>query len=339
MRVIAIDAGATKVSGGVVEKVNDTTFELVDPAVEIRYQEHPKFNLKFLPVPLDDQYSQTKIDKSEKQQGDVYIDCVLQVINSLTNDKPFHFGIAIAGIKDLANRGIKIMANGPRIPDFSNRIEANIKKAMPQLESDANMCLWGEEYAKDGALRHIENAYYLGGGTGTADGLKLKMNLIPFDNVSSWIGKAIELKISNGQSLERYSSMSGINHLRSSLTNEAIGVVLGGLLFERISTVYSGWKNQYIIDRDLQSTHDYYHTLLDRIVLGQQLSIFLRSNDGQNIYKSMRAELTKLCFSAEKQIKRHFIMNDNFKSDRLFFSNLREAPIIGMGAKVWMEKC
>ena len=39
MRVIAIDAGATKVSGGVVEKVNDTTFELVDPAVEIRYQE------------------------------------------------------------------------------------------------------------------------------------------------------------------------------------------------------------------------------------------------------------------------------------------------------------
>ena len=115
--------------------------------------------------------------------------------------------------------------------------------------------------------------------------------------------------------------------------------VLGGLLFERISTVYSGWKNQYIIDRDLQSTHDYYHTLLDRIVLGQQLSIFLRSNNGQNIYKSMKAELTKLCFSAEKQIKRHFIVNDNFKSDRLFFSNLREAPIIGMGAKVWMEKC
>ena len=133
--------------------------------------------------------------------------------------------------------------------------------------------------------------------------------------------------------------MSGINHLRSSLTNEEIGVVLGGLLFERICTVYSGWKNQYIIDRDLQSTHDYYHTLLDRIVLGQQLTIFLRSNDGQNIYKSMRAELTKLCFSAEKQIKRHFIVNDNFKSDRLFFSNLREAPIIGMGAKVWMEKC
>ena len=71
MRVIAIDAGATKVSGGVVEKVNDTTFELIDPAVEIQYQDHPKFNLKFLPVPLDDQYSQTKIDRSEKQQGDV----------------------------------------------------------------------------------------------------------------------------------------------------------------------------------------------------------------------------------------------------------------------------
>ena len=76
------------------------------------------------------------------------------------------------------------MANGPRMPEYLNYIESKINQSVYPLESDANMCVWGEEYALDGSLRNINNAYYLGGGTGTADGLKLKSKLVPFDQIS-----------------------------------------------------------------------------------------------------------------------------------------------------------
>ena len=74
--------------------------------------------------------------------------------------KPLKIGIATAGIKDVNNRGITIMANGPRMPEYLNYIESKIKQSVFPLESDANMCIWGEEYALDGALRNINNAYY-----------------------------------------------------------------------------------------------------------------------------------------------------------------------------------
>ena len=43
MKVIGIDGGATKVSGGVVEKINANSFKLISPAVDIKYAEHPNF--------------------------------------------------------------------------------------------------------------------------------------------------------------------------------------------------------------------------------------------------------------------------------------------------------
>ena len=43
MKVIGIDGGATKVSGGVVKKININTYELIDPTIEIQYNDHPNF--------------------------------------------------------------------------------------------------------------------------------------------------------------------------------------------------------------------------------------------------------------------------------------------------------
>ena len=339
MKVLAIDAGATKVSGAIVDKINKDTFNLDEAAIEIQYRDPPNCNASFPRTNLKDQYQNIKISDLEIQQGNVYMDCIIDLIKHFTSKAPLKIGIATAGIKDMNNRGITIMANGPRMPEYLNYIESKINQSVYPLESDANMCVWGEEYALDGSLRNINNAYYLGGGTGTADGLKLKSKLVPFDQISSWIAKTIELKTRNGESLESYTSMSGINKLINRLTSHDIGKIISELLFERISTIYSGWNNQYQINRSIISTHPYMNILLDQIIIGQRLSIFLQSKIGNDIYNYIVSGLKDQCSKANPIVKAHFIKDENFITKRILLSKLREAPILGMGAKIWMENC
>ena len=340
MKVIGIDGGATKVSGGVVKKININTYELIDPTIEMQYNDHPNFNPNFSSLPFHKQ-SDEPITLEEKKQGSVIIDCTCEVINSLAGDDPFQVAIAMPGIKTEDSRGIAVMANGPRIPDFCNQIEKflTLKKPIQNLESDADMCVWGEEYSENGTLRNVENGYYLGGGTGTADGLKLKDNLIPFDEASDWIAKSIELIMTDDQTLETYASMSGINRLRDSITDHEIGTALGYLLFERILTVYSGWKNLLEANREFQTDHPFLNTLLDRIVIGQRLSHFLQSEEGRPIYKAVIEQLTIQCSNAQAEISAHFLVDGEFDSGRIVLSNLRAAPIIGLGAKAWLSQC
>ena len=340
MRIIGIDGGASKVSGGIVEKINLNTFKLVEPAVDIKYIEHPNYNTDFLPLPLYLQ-SENRISPNEKNQGSVFIDCVLEVIQSLADSNPIQVAIAMPGIKNKEGRGIIAMANGPRIPDFCDQIEhiINLKQPIQRLESDADMCTWGEEFAEGGALRDVKNGYYIGGGTGVADGLKLNGDLVPFDDATNWIAKSLELKMPSSQSLETYASMSGINKHRLSKSDFEIGKVLGSLLFERISTIYSGWNNQFKVGRILQANHSYINTLLDRIVIGQRLSQFLQSEDGDLIYQSMIGELKDKCLNAAVAISNYYIVDGEFNNDIIVMSNLRAAPIIGLGAKVWMNQC
>ena len=340
MKIIGLDGGATKVSGGIVEQVNESTFRIIDPTIDIQYSDHPNFNPDFSSLPLDQQ-TDVEISKAECRQGKVFIDCACEVIKSLTGNDPFHVAIAMPGIKTENGRGIASMANGPRIPDFCDQLEEAISLVLPiqRLESDADMCAWGEEYGEEGAFRSVNNAYYLGGGTGTADGLKLNGTLLPFDEASNWIGKSIKLKMINGKSLETYTSMSGIHALREFITDDEIGSALGQLIFERISTIYSGWGGLFIIDQNLKSEHPYLGTLLDRIVIGQRLSQFLQSEEGKPTYKAVMKTLTNQCADAHSAISDHFLVNGEFDSSRIILSDLRAAPIIGLGAKVWVSQC
>ena len=341
MKVIGIDGGATKVSGSIIEKLDLKTYTLAHPVVEIKYSDHHNFNPEFLPQPIDVQQNNEDVTDVEKRQGTVYVETVLKVVQLLAENEQFQVAIAMPGLKTNDGRGIRIMANGPRIPYFCDQIQKtlNLEHPILRLESDADMCVWGEEYAENGAIRSVKNAYYLGGGTGTADGLKIKGNLIPFDDASNWIAKSIELKMSDGPSLETYASMSGINTLRQFITDSEIGTVLGALIFERISTIYSGWKNPFSLSRKLQTDHPFQNTFLDRIVIGQRLSEFLQSEDGESIRHAMMDSLKKECSNADIAISNYYLIDCEFDRKRIFMSNLRAAPIIGLGAKVWITQC
>ena len=67
--------------------------------------------------------------------------------------------------------------------------------------------------------------------------------------------------------------------------------------------------------------------------------VFLQSKIGKDIYNSIVSGLKDQCSKANPVTKAHFIKDEKFITKRILLSKLREAPIIGMGAKVWMEYC
>ena len=335
MQMIGIDGGATKVAGAQVVNIDKRTFDLVQPVKEIKYKTHESYVHNFKPLALNEQIKSKKRTELECRQAEVYIECIINVLDNLIDDEDVQISIAMPGIKTLNKRGIELMANGPRIPNLCDEIEKRLtlKNKILQIENDSDMCAWGEEFGKNGAFRNIENAYYIGGGTGTADGLKLKGKLISFDDASEWIAKAWELMTDDKTSLELFSSMSGIKKLRQLKSDKEIGLILGQLIIERINTIFFGWNDEFIVNRYIENSHPYKKTLLDKIVIGQRLSEFLQSEKGTVVFSQIIETLTNNCLKSQAKIKNHFINNKVFDKDRIILSNLRSAPIIGLAAK------
>ena len=145
---------------------------------------------------------------------------------------------------------------------------------------------------------------------------------------------AIWSDVTESISDEMFSSMSGINQLTPTKSHKEIGNMLGNLIFERIDTIYSGWKNNFKVERILNNAHPYHKTLLDRVVIGQRLSDFLQSDKGSIIFSEMIRSLSYNCLNSEKEIINHYTKNEVFDKNRLILSNLRAAPIIGLAAKL-----
>jgi predicted NBD/HSP70 family sugar kinase len=222
------------------------------------------------------------------------------------------------GLKTADGRGIAVMSNGPRIPDLADRIEAGLRaagirltKPLRRIGSDADYCGLGEQHACNGLFRDVDHAYYLGGGTGLAEALKLRGALLTFDRARAWVAKAWEIRSAQGSTFERLASASAINRhyarLRTGASLElsaspdelrvqqdplhperyaaqgdpaALHVLetaagaLAELIFERIDTIYRGRRALDHRGADyarLVREHEYRGVLLERVVLGQQI--------------------------------------------------------------------
>lgn len=335
MRVICVDGGASKVAGAIVEKHNRNTFKIEGEIIEERYNEQEDFIHNFKPLHLAEQQKKSALTKNEKKQGKAYIKTVISIIEKLmTKDKAL-ISIAMPGIKTTNKKGINIMANGPRIPNLTQNITDHFGKSIEilDLQSDADMCAWGEEYGENGLLRKVNSAYYIGGGTGIADGLKLKNQLCSFEQESKWIAKCWELKLEDGNSLESLISMPGINEEKNSRDKIAKNLAL--LFFERIQTVFRGWCNTFITERQLSNTHPYLGIIIDRIVIGQRLAEYFNTNSGKIIFNRVRDIFLEQCSAENESLRKNFTTNNI--NEKIILSKLRESPIIGLGAKAWLK--
>ena len=386
--LLGLDGGATKVSGYQVS-VNDSdlTFDLSANHAEKAYSEIPGYLPDFKAVDISTQLKQRddhsmQLTGSEKQQGAVYVESTAIVVEELVQQSANNrvlVGLGMPGLKTPDKRGIEVVANGPRILNYASLLEkrlelANIELIAPinQIGSDADYCGIGENYAKEGLFRDVENAYYLGGGTGVADALKLKGKLVFFDQIKPWMAKSWEMKTEDGHSLERFASAGGIQNLYAEIAGKDVTDLnrqkiyplqiaamaaegdeaarktfdmvvknLSLLLFERISTIYASWQGLFSFvnpNRPALSTkHDYLGTLLDRIIIGQRLGELMDSEAGRTILrKPLIEQLSRLIASAgalDTTAKQHYENPENI----IVTSKLRAAPALGAGIDAYLD--
>ncbi len=385
--LIGIDGGATKVSAWEIKiDPQHGEFALGQLNAVKSYSEIAGFLPDFKPLPVTEQLAQRdagqiQLSKDEEQQGSVYVEACAQVIEEIVQQSPTAkvlFGLGMPGLKTADLRGIEVVANGPRIPNYAQMLEKRLTlsgiqpvKPLQRIGSDADYCGIGENYSSDGQFKNVQNAYYLGGGTGVADALKLKGKLVPFDQTKSWIAKTWELKNEQGQSMERFASAGGMQQLYAEISGKSVAELnaqgiyplqiaelalknessalktfklivknLADLLYERIVTLYSGWKNPFQFVNPnrppLSADHPYKGTLFEKIILGQRLGELLQSPAGQIVLKE---PLFKVLHNhiqnsphLDQKAKEHYQQLENIVT----VSRLREAPALGAGIDAYL---
>ncbi len=388
--LIGVDGGATKVSAWILNvDENNNKFTLSDKNVVKNYQQYSSFIENYTPVNIQTQLSEMNseinLTSSEKQHGQAYLDAATDAIIELakvSEAKKLLVGIGMPGLKTSDKRGISAIANGPRMPHYSDYIEAKLKDngielitPIDHLGSDADYCGLGEEFSIGGGFANHKNSYYLGGGTGVADAMKLNGVVTPFDQIKPWIAKTWEMKNENEVSMEKYTSASGIQLIYGSyadisfqeLTDKGIYTpqiidlalqnnenakktiedsvnALALLFFERLTTVYYGSQNllQFVNPNKekLTPTHDFNNTFLESIIVGQRLGDYLEESKNKGIFwEAIIEKLTELISNSEfidEKFKNYYLTNGKFKEEIIQISKLREAPAIGAGIDAYL---
>ena len=379
--IIGIDGGGSKVSAGIIESKDISTFTIKSLSQQY-YNERSEFNSDFSPVAMDIQLNEYNtedynVTNDEVLQGNAIIESFHNSIINLNIDKPILMGIGMVGLKTKDLRGIGAIANGPRIPNFCIQLEdafhksnIHLHKPIQYIGSDADNCGIGEEYGKDGLFKDIQNGYYIGGGTGTADALKLKNELIPFDSISSWIAKSWEILNENNISMEQYTSLKGIQSIYSNyseipineLCNESIYAneifsralkneqaalltcaditkYMSTLIVERVETIFSGWQNKFGLLNPKHSllinNHPYKNNLLERIIIGQGLGkLFHLSKNTPLLWDPLHNNIYDMIQKSRvlpSEAKKFLFENGTLKKGFIMTSNLDNSALLGAG--------
>ena len=379
--IIGIDGGGSKVSAGIIESKDISTFTIKSLSQQY-YNERSEFNSDFSPVAMDIQLNEYNTEEynvtnDEVLQGKAIIESFHNSIINLNIDKSILMGIGMVGLKTKDLRGIGAIANGPRIPNFCIQLEdalhksnIHLHKPIQYIGSDADNCGIGEEYGKDGLFKDIQNGYYIGGGTGTADALKLKNELIPFDSISSWIAKSWEILNENNISMEQYTSLKGIQSIYSNyseipineLCNESIYAneifsralkneqaalltcaditkYMSTLIVERVETIFSGWQNKFGLLNPKHSllinNHPYKNNLLERIIIGQGLGkLFHLSKNTPLLWDPLHNNIYDMIQKSRvlpSEAKKFLFENGTLKKGFIMTSNLDNSALLGAG--------
>lgn len=385
-RLVGIDGGATKVAVWTitVDPESDRV-SLGDVAGTESYQNHPEFIDGFQPVGIQLQLAEMQsgniaLTDQEKRQGQVILETFAAAIADVASDapgSPLLIGIGMPGLKTPDGRGISALANGPRMPEFcailENLLHRNkVKLAAPlaRLGSDADYCGMGEEYAVTGAFADIRYGYYLGGGTGAADALKLDGRLIPLDQTKPWLAKTWEMKNNEGISLERFASAGGIQWVYSQYSGISVEVLLNQhmhsdkilehaalgepasietfqevasnlamLVFERLTTLYRGWTGLFDFVNPAREQpsekHPFLNQFFERVIFGQRLGTLWDHPAAEAILQTQfRDNLTRLILDTEnlsREFVNHYCPAGKLRQDLIATSSLREAPALGAG--------
>jgi hypothetical protein len=392
--LIGVDGGATKVSVWrvIADSADRPTFRLGEEHGEHAYAEMKGFSDTFTPVNIQQQLADRdagaiRPGDDESAQGSAWVEAAARAVAEVSESAGggrVLIGIGLPGLKTPDKRGLAVVANGPRIPDYCDRLESQLKERgvemqapIRELGSDADYCGMGEEYAAEGSFRPVRDAYYLGGGTGVADAMKLGGRLVPFDEAKPWIAKTWEICDEERTSFERSISARGVQALyarysgmdeseldrqqvylaeiaRRSIdgepaarrTVELAGARLAAVIADRIETVYGGdsGRTQFVNEAHpaLEPDHPWRGTVLERVVLGQRLAqAWADPASGAAYRDAVLPLLARRLLGSERldDAARDLLLEEDgtMQGGRIVASLLREAPALGAAAAAWLS--
>ena len=389
--LIGIDGGASKVLAHRVDiLVDPLRFSPREPSIEVSYDSSDLYELGFEPVPLEEQLSQHRAgsvkqtEEEERREGAV-IDSFFRAISGLKLGMiavPIVVGIGLPGLKTQDKRGISAMANGPRMPRFLDKLETLLKskglstmQPVHALGSDADYCGLGEHWGAEGSMRGVENAYYLGIGTGVADAMLLSGKIVPFDATKSWMAKTWEIMYTETLSFENMVSAQGMQRRYAAETGlsldelnsrkifpwqiferalseepEATSVVratveaLAKLLAMRIGALARGQADVQLIDasRKLSTDHPYLGNVFERIVIGQRLGDIWGHPEFRPLFRDrVEEQLAKELASASfmPAITARYLQDDGrLRQGLIVHSELRNAPALGAAVDAYLNR-
>jgi len=313
-------------------------FAPVDPGVQRRQ--------------LDD--DQLQIDPIEARQADAWIETTATVVARVAEQcgaKQVRIGIGMPGIKSGDERGIVMINNGPRMPDFLEALTQRLQHAGIELDrpirrigDDGAYCGVGEAHAEGGLFRDIQNGYYIGGGTGLAECLLIDGNVVPMSGRHCSIPRAWELICPLGVTYEKLISAASMNAVYQSLANVPVDAeqrfperdAMGGdpvarSWLQMAATLWAHLVAQRLVHFCRESETK---IRFDRVVIGQRAGQLF--NDAQ--YRALFAEPieTTLAHILKQQVKAQsmpalldYLDGSRLREGLLVASNLRAAPAIG----------
>ena len=143
----------------------------------------------------------------------------------------------------------------------------------------------GEWKSSIGKLEKCNNAVYIGGGTGIADGILLKGALIDF-NQRNDVKRSWELFMPDGHSVEYSLSPKGMIDQWNSSQNEDMDSLNQLIQYENALSIFQKATEAFsFLIQDRIEFFKRNHSEIEKVVIGQRLGQFLSQNDSS--FKSM----------------------------------------------------
>ncbi len=356
--LLGVDGGATGIRCHEVRCIRADGRDVYQLGAAHAEMSYPRLN-GFAPVAADVQRRQLdddrlQIDAIEAQQGEAWIETTATVIARVAEQcgvRQVRIGIGMPGIKSGDERGIVMINNGPRMPDFLDALtqrlqDTGVELVQPirRIGDDGAYCGIGEAHAEGGLFRDIQNGYYIGGGTGLAECLLIDGNIVPMSGRRCTVPTAWELISPLRVTYEKLISAASMNAVYQALANEADGAsqrfpeqdALNGDPIARSWLQMAATLWAHLIAQRLVHFCSEAATKVqfDRVVIGQRAGQLF--NDAH--YRALFAEPIETTLAhilkqrADKQSMPallDYLDGDRLRDGLLVASNLRAAPAIG----------
>lgn len=337
--LVGVDGGATEVKANEVVQLeaDDEGCARLDVGHAAAFQCPSR--ARFEPVALSVQLhaheealssSNAVVPTSEElAEAELWIECAAQAVLSVAAIRKtarIVIGMCMPGLKTSDSRGITVMKNGPRIPDYLDRLETRLLREGLQLEgsiaglvSDGFACGLGERTAHDGALRDVNDAYYIGGGTGLAECFVIEGEVLALDALELRLKKAWQMESPRGGTFETLLSMGGMN-ARCAGGGFVERLALAGDREARMVLLDAAETLADLIGERVAAIKSRGRGTLERVVVGQRLGAVLADPAMRAIFADPVQRAVERRLGADQA--RGFLVA----------STLRAAPAIGAAA-------